>query len=335
MTHDQPSPGVIEGADHKNIRWSAELITFFNTEYWNLGRGLAWDAWVRAFEVDPLKYFETMLDKVAATGSEGVELAPAPGGWENASAAFGGPEAFAEALRARGLTLSSSYSPGEPLIERSLDDPGNEAVADAHIAEHAEFLRRAGADIIVLGSVPRARFLDDIDDELPARDLEAVAAQIDRLGAVVGTFGVRLALHTDAYGVCSRNRDIDSLLSLTNPGNVGLCLDSGHISLDSGDAVDVLRRHVSRVPLMHWKDCIAPLAGGSLTGGVMERHEVMLTYFRILGAGTVDWRTWMTVLRDAHWSGWAVNEVDMSPEPEREIEQGLRFFREHLSGIYS
>jgi len=56
------------------IRWGTNLITFFNTEYWELGKELPYPAWSAAFNSNPRVYFDSMLDTVRDAGLEGVEI---------------------------------------------------------------------------------------------------------------------------------------------------------------------------------------------------------------------------------------------------------------------
>jgi inosose dehydratase len=334
----------------EHIRWGTDLITFFEPAYWGLPADLEYDDWDAAVSRDPRPYFDRMLDEAARIGLDGVELAPEPGGWEGALAAYGDTAGVGRALADRGLALSTSYAPGWKLLGAALSAEDADAAAaaeryaDEYMARHARFVRELGADTIVMGTVPRAAFSEvrgvEGDPEafsrpVPDALMEGVAAQLNRLGAIVGAEGVRIALHTDAYSVCSRTEDVDRLLSLTDPETVWLCPDAGHITLDGGDAVEVLRRHVDRTPVMHWKDCRAHLPGHTLSGPTMVRHATMLTYFRLMGTGTIDWREWMGILRDARWSGWAIAEIDMSPDPMGEIADGLRYFADELAPIYS
>jgi inosose dehydratase len=201
--------------------------------------------------------------------------------------------------------------------------------------EHARFVSDLGASIIVMGTVPRAPFSDgDYDADVPRAASERVADQVRRMAEAAARHGVTIALHTDAYSVCGRDQDIATMMQLTDPATVGLCLDAGHTALDGGDPVAVLRAHVDRVPVMHWKDCVAPLDGSTLTGDQMTRHERMLQNFRIFGEGSIDWRAWQSVLRDADWSGWAMAENDMSADPVGEIVRSLDFFDRELAGIH-
>jgi inosose dehydratase len=319
----------------RNIRMGTTLITFYNTAWWGLPEHMEYGDWVAEVYSKPQYYFDRMLDAVAEAGVEGVELAPIPGGWEGALQAYGDAAGVRRAFEARGLTLGSSYADGGSLIANALEDRATEAAADDYIDRHARFVAELGADIIVMGTVPRAPFSDgNFESDVPRDASERVAAQINRLGEVAGRHGVRIAVHTDAYSVCSRNRDIDTMMSLTDPSNVQLCLDAGHTTLDGGDAVAALASHVGRVPVMHWKDCIAPLDGSTLSGPLMKRHETMLKYFRIFGDGVIDWKAWQAALADSAWRGWAMAENDMAADPISEVRRAVTYFEEQLAVIY-
>jgi inosose dehydratase len=329
----------------KNIRFSTNIITFFDSAFLGLEPDLSHARFAQEFVKNPRHHFDTMLDSAQESGVEGIEFAPDPGGWRAALGVYGSVDGVKAALAERGLVLSSSYAHGRQLIGNAIGNPELEAYADEEFAEHARFLAEFGATTIVSGNLARSRFGNESPDETAtpedfsrpvAREVhEKFADQLNRLGDVIRPYGVRIAIHTDAYSICSRNEDIATVLSLTDPDTVQLCPDAGHITLDGGDAVEVLRAHVDRIPTMHWKDCASPLPGHILRGDQKERHSVMLTYFRILGSGIVDWEEWMRILRDANWAGWAVEEIDNSPDPVGELRQGLEFFRSRLAPIYS
>lgn len=331
-------------ADHR-IRFGTNIITFFDSAWWGLGENLSHSDWSWEFQSNPRYYFEGMFDAARDAGLEGIELAPDPAGWEAALSAFGSTFALRSALDERGLVVTSSYAPGRQLIGGAMEDPALEAVADEAFARHAAFLAEMGAGTIVSGNIMRSRFGNNSpDDTAIAEDFskpiaqtvhERFASQLNRLGAITAKEGVKIAIHTDAYSICSRNEDIATLMSLTDPAGVALCPDAGHITLDGGDPVGVLRDHIDRIPTMHWKDCAAPLSGHLLRGEQKERHAVMLRNFRVMGSGIVNWDEWMRVLRTSGWSGWATEEIDNSPDPVAELKQGLEFFRTQLEPILS
>jgi inosose dehydratase len=313
-----------------HIRFGTDLITFFDTKYWGIEPKPTYEKWIQIFESSPRAFFDRMLDDCVKAGVEGVELAPIPGGWRNAEIAYGSAQGFKSALQERNLVLSSSFDFGAPLF---LD--ADDQAADNDMREHSRFVSAVGGSHIVLGSVTRAQINGgDVNGAVPHEIFDSVGTRLRTLGSIAAESGLTIALHTDAYSICCRPEDIREIMDRTSESNVGLCLDAGHVTLDGNDAVAILKHNIERVPMMHWKDCISSLDGSTLNGPVMERHETMLTYFRVLGSGIVDWKSWQEILRDANWSGWAIAEIDMSPDPIGEIRQGLEFFQRELSRIY-
>ena len=304
----------MNGAD-RGPRWGTSLITFFHPTYFGLPAETGYEQFVEAAYSDPRGYFDRMLDGSHDAGLEGVELAPVPAGYEGALKAYGTPAGVKAACADRGLSIASSYMEGGPLIRPGLENGEGRAEAAVLVDEHARFLAGVGCELIVMGTAPRLQFGDEVYDEVPAFIHERVAEELNRLGAVAGRHGCRIALHTDAYSLCSRDADIDRLMALTDPATVGLCLDSGHVTLDGGDAVAILERHLDRIRVAHWKDADEPLDGRTLKGNFLERHEVMMSHFRWIGEGIVDWDRFMDIVARAGWRGWAHAEFDFAEDP--------------------
>jgi inosose dehydratase len=316
-----------------NIRWGTDLITFYNPGYWGLDVDLGYHGFVAEVNANPRHYFDGMLDGAQEAHLAGVEFGPAPGGWSEALKAYGSTAAVREELGRRDLVLSSSYMAWWELIGNDLNDLSREADVDAYAHEHAEFARQLGCTTIVMGTLSRA--VVGSFDTVTVEAFERVAHHLNRIGGVVGEYGAKLAIHTDAYSVCCRPDDIDTLMRMTDRATVQLCPDAGQLVLDGVDPCEVLRRNVARVPLMHWKDCIGELPGRNLPADTIARHDLMLERFRALGSGVVDWHEWMQILADAAWQGWAVAEIDMSPDPITELRSARRYFDDQLAGIHS
>jgi inosose dehydratase len=330
-----------------DIRWSTDIVTFFDPARWGMPGDIGYPAWERAVDADPRPYFDRMLDEAAEVGLSGIELAPAPGGWVNALRAYGTAGAFREALESRGLVLSGSYvlpiwmtdilaAPDAAARGRA------ERAADDEIRRHTDFLRELGCSTLITSTVARAPFSETPGVDAPAESfdtpadqalIERVAELLDRAGSVAAEGGAHIAIHTDAYSLASRVVDLDRIMAVTDPQTVRLTIDAGHISLDGGDALEILRRYQDRAPVLHWKDCAVHLPPHTLSGPPMVRHDEMIKYFRVMGDGNmVDWRAWTGVLRDAGWSGWGVAEIDMSPDPQGEIRAGLDYYERELAG---
>lgn len=328
------------------LRWSTDLVTFFRPENWGLPADLPYEKWDEEVSADPRRFFDRMLDGAAEAGLEGIEFAPAPGGWVNAVRAYGSTSAVRDALARRNLTVSSSYVLPTWLagiLDASGPAARNDALADAidDFSRHAEFLRELGCSTLVTSTVPRAVFAEgqsaDAVSDLFARpsdpsQIDMVADLLTSVAAGPASVGVQVAIHTDAYSLCSRPEDIDRVMANTDATKIGLCIDAGHIALDGSDPIEVLRRHSQRAGVLHWKDCAAPLPAGVLTGTPMERHDDMIRSFRLLGEGMIDWYEWTDILRSECWSGWGVAELDMSADPVGEIRAARRYYDSELLG---
>lgn len=327
-----------------HIPFATNLITFFNTAYWGMAEDIPYPEWTQAFLADPRSYFDRMLDGARDAGMDGVELAPDPGGWDSALIAYGSVEGVRRALDERGLILSSSYAPGRRLIGEVYENPERMGELEDLFDRHAAFVAELGARNITIGNLARSRFGNagagpdataaDYEADVPREQHEKYADVMNRLGAAVAKHDVALAIHTDAFSICSRARDIDTVMELTDPASVKLCPDAGHITLDGEDAVAILDRHIDRIPHMHWKDCAKPLLPHTLHGDQKARSRVMHAHFRILGSGIMDWDSWMRVLQRHQWSGWAIEEIDMSPDPVGELITGKDYFAQNLDALY-
>jgi inosose dehydratase len=302
-------------AASRGPKWGTSLITFFHPTFFGLPAETSYPAYVEAAYADPRAYFDRMLDASRDAGLAGVELAPVPAGYEGALKAYGSVAGVQAACADRGLRIASSYMEGGHLIRPGLQDGQGRAEAAALVDEHARFLAGVGCELIVMGTLPRLEFGDAAYGDVPPDIHEKVADELNRLGSIAQRHGCKIALHTDAYSLFSRDADIDRMMELTDPDCIAMCLDSGHVTLDGGDAVAILERHLDRIPVAHWKDADAPLDGRTLKGDFLERHEVMMSHFRWVGEGIVDWDRFMDIVGRAGWDGWAHAEFDFAEDP--------------------
>lgn len=59
-----------------------------------------------------------------------------------------------------------------------------------------------------------------------------------------------------------------------------------------------------------------------------------MQWFAPVGQGVVDWSAWMRLMRDIRYTGWAVFELDVTPDPVGELKNIRRFVEESLGHIY-
>lgn len=161
-----------------------------------------------------------------------------------------------------------------------------------------------------------------------AGHMTTVAAFCHELGAVLLREGIALALHTEAHSIFCTARDIDLLLTLTDPVYVGFCPDSAHITLAGSDPVAVLRRHGDRVLATHWKDATGAATMREEIGpGIHHTHRA---FFTALGQGVVDFPGWLQALDDIGFAGPSILEIDAVADPAGELRRSLDYVAAEL-----
>lgn len=297
--------------------FGVDLITFFHPDFWGVADESAVIAHGRS---QPRAFWDRMLDELAGTGIDSIELTFAPFDWRTAVAAYGSQEAFAAELSRRGLGIATGFF-ADVAIGGGLHDAATRARYIASARDYAGFLRRAGAEVMVMGLPMRRSWDAEPPLFVDAAHMTQVAAFCHELGAMLLHEGIRLALHTEAHSIFCTARDVDLLMTLTDPVYVGFCPDSAHITLAGSDPVAVVRRHADRILATHWKDATGAATMREPIGP--DIHHTHRAFFCALGQGVVDFPAWMRALADAGFAGPSILEIDAVPDPAGELRRSL------------
>ena len=138
--------------------------------------------------------------------------------------------------------------------------------------------------------------------------LKRLSDTLNRLGEQTIAMGIRLSPHPHIWGPVEREHEMRRMMELTDPKYVWLCADTGHLTLGGGDAVQIVNDYFPRVSEIHLKDTYAKYRGNTRTP-TQEQHRVASVYHN-LGGGGVDFVALFKVLRDRHFKGWAIFDVD-------------------------
>jgi inosose dehydratase len=253
---------------------------------------------------------DLVLSSMAEAGYEGTELGP-PG-------YLGDGDALRLRLDANGLALVAGYVPihfSEP--DRLGDDlPGLEATLDAFDAVGATDAKPVFADggSPDRAARPGAAALDrsvGLDDAGWHRfsDGVALAAELSRVRGYEPTFHHHTATYVEAPW------EIERMLELTD---VGLLLDTGHLALGGGDAVQGLRDWSERINHLHVKDYKRSVLEGVIADRANMEEAWRRRVFCELGTGDVDLRAFFRELETSTYSGWLVVEQDLIPAPDED-----------------
>ena len=111
-----------------------------------------------------------------------------------------------------------------------------------------------------------------------------------------------------------REKEVRRVMELTDPKYVWMTADTGHLVLGGGRCGADHQRLFPRIAEVHLKDTYAKYRGNTSTP-TQEQHRVASVYHN-LGGGGVDFPAVFKVLRDRHYKGWAIFDLD-GPEKGR------------------
>ncbi len=161
-----------------------------------------------------------------------------------------------------------------------------------------------------------------IDTPLARRPRFASAAQwhaygqrLNEFGAhLKSSYGISLAYHHHMGAYVQSPQDVDQLMAVTDPAQVGLLFDTGHAWYGgANDPVALLQRHVGRVVHVHCKDVRADVVAQARNDGWSFLTGVLNGTFTVPGDGVIDFDAVLCTLHVAGYAGWLVVEAEQDP----------------------
>jgi inosose dehydratase len=196
------------------------------------------DSWGVWFADDPHQTpWHRFLDELAGAGYRWLELGP-----------YGylptDPARLREEVGRRGLRVSGQAVFG------GLHDPGRWANDLADARQVAELVTAVGGSHVVL--LPA-----DAGPGAPELDPGQWRTLVDRtaeLGRILrDEHGLAAVFHPHADSHVGTQPQVERFLADTDPDDVNLCLDTGHIAYYRGDNLELIRRYPDRIGYLHLK----------------------------------------------------------------------------------
>jgi inosose dehydratase len=200
-----------------------------------------------------------------------------------ASVYEGRADEFLFFLQKAGLSLAGAYGGGV------FTDPDFMESDVESARSTARWIKEAGGNVLILqGGEGTGK---------PAVDVKAAAATADAVGQACRQEGVQFCFQPHIGSVVFKEAEIRSFLSLTNPRDVGICLDTGHFAEGGVDLVPFVVAHADRIRVVHLRD--------------LRRKPVFVGGpFANAGKGTVNILAVLGALRGQDYHGWVVGFAD-------------------------
>jgi len=225
-----------------------------------------------------------------------------------------GPEGLLPEDPSEVSDLLSSYSLGlvGGFVPAVLHDPVRRREELALVERRAEFFAAAGADVVVLaamsGSEDFGEFVE-IDDGSWRELFESLRS----VEEICDRHGIAVSMHHHYGTVVERD---DQLKRFLEGSEMGLCLDTGHLTIGGSDPVEIAELAGPRVNHVHLKDVDLEVARRLADRELSFKEAAQKNAFRPLGDGDVDIAGVIGGLERSGYSGWYVLEQDSVVEIE-------------------
>lgn len=220
------------------------------------------------------------------------------------------PKILGPLLAAHGLALVSGWFSGE-LLSGSLDRE-----KDRMAAQLATF-RALGAPVLVYaettGSVQARKDIGiSKRPRLAEADFPDYGKKLTLLAEWMASEGVPMTYHHHMGTVVESQRDVDLLMAHTG-AEVGLLLDTGHLTYTGADVLATTRRHARRINHVHCKDIRPEILKRARQRDMSFLDAILEGVFTVPGDGMIDYYALARLLADIGYSGWVVVEAEQDP----------------------
>lgn len=208
------------------------------------------------------------------------------------------------------LKLVSGWYSGE-LLSRSVEEE------IAAVQDHLTLLRELGSNVMVFAEVTgcihgNQRMPVHLRPIFPAERWEEYGRKLTEFARYTLSQGVKIAYHHHMGTVIETEQDIDNLMRHTGD-EVGLLLDTGHLTFAGADPVAVAKRWAKRINHVHCKDVRAKVLADVKNRKLSFLDSVLAGVYTVPGDGCVDYGALFPILKANGYQGWLVVEAEQDP----------------------
>ena len=284
-------------------------------------------SWGVEFADDPRNPpWKRVLDECKAAGYGGIELGPIGFMPED-------PAILGEALAARDLELIGG------VVFRPFHDAAKWAdVLDASKRTCRALKAHGAQHLVLIDSIsprraPTAGRAEEAEQMSPAE----WKGFVDRFRAIAKLgheeFGLTVSLHPHAAGFMDFEAEIERLLAEVDPALLKICLDTGHSHYAGFDPVAFMKRHMSRIAYVHFKDIDPKVRAKAVANRTGFYEACGQGIFCNLGKGMTDFKAVKALLDHSGYQGWCTVEQDCDPAGPTSPIDDARANRDYLKSI--
>jgi inosose dehydratase len=254
---------------------------------------------------------DEVVAAIAEAGYDATELGP-PG-------YLGVGEVLRDRLQRAGLALAGGFIPIRFSEREHLHEDLGAMERTLDLFEAADG-REARAVLADDGSQERlanpGRAVSEPGLGLDAAGWRRLAEGVNRACELARSRGFEPVFHPHTGSYVEAPWEVERLLELTD---VGIVLDTGHVTLGGGDAQQALADWRARIEHVHIKDLRLDVLRGVLRDRADMPEAWRRGVFCELGTGDVDLPAFFADLEVNGYTGWLVVEQDWVPGPDDDV----------------
>jgi inosose dehydratase len=225
------------------------------------------------------------------------------------------------------------------VIFRAFHDPGAWGdVLDGSLRTCKALAAHGATRLVIIDSIsPRRAPTAGRAAEAEQMDTAEWISYRDRIATIakIGAeeYGLSVGMHAHAAGFIDFEPELERLLDEVDEKILGVCFDTGHHSYAGFDPVAFMKKNISRINYMHFKD-INPKVKASVIANRTGFYDACgQGIFCNLGDGDVDFPAVRQLLLDSDFDGWCTVEQDCDPAGDTSPVDDSKLNRAYLKSI--
>ena len=148
--------------------------------------------------------------------------------------------------------------------------------------------------------------------KLSEEEWKLLISRMNELSKMMIDENVPLAYHHHMGTVIETEAETRRLIESTND-SVKLLIDTGHMLFAGGNSIKITEDFIERIIHVHCKDIRKNVLDKTLKNDSTFRQAFLDGAFTVPGDGSIDYKPFLTLLKNKDYSGWLVVEAEQDP----------------------
>jgi len=207
--------------------------------------------------------------------------------------------------------------------------------------KHMLFLKAMGAKVIVVCECGHAiqgsekPLLSDHKPLFSTSQWQALQDGLHRISEMARENNMWVVYHAHMGTGVQTEDELHTLMGRTDPGLLGLLLDTGHIHFSGADPAALARTYGKRIKHVHLKDLREKIHHHVDKAQLHFMDAVRAGVFTVPGDGCIDFTPIFKALSDSDYHGWFIVEAEQDPKlaPPLAYAKKTRQYIRQLTGL--